>query len=254
MNSNNNVDQAAALLMCSSEAADRLGVPKAKRVYLHAGTDACDTDFVSNRQDLHSSPAIRAAGRRVLELAGVAPSELDHVDLYSCFPSAVEVAAQEIGLSEERPLTVTGGLTFGGGPLNDYVMHAIARMTEVLRASPGTRGLVTGNGGFLTKHSFCLYSSEPPEIPYRHEDLQAQLDRAPRREAIVNASGAATCESYTVLYGADGPEVATAACLLGDGRRTWANNRDPELMHHATQQELCGERLELDGNGGFRLA
>ena len=88
---------------------------------------------MSNRDNLYSSPAIRIAGRRALELAGVEVADLARVDVYSCFPSAVQVAVNELGLDDQKPLTITGGLTFGGGPLNNYVMHSIARMVELSR-------------------------------------------------------------------------------------------------------------------------
>ena len=91
-----------------------------------------------NAQQLHRSPAIRIAGRRVLELAGVGLDDIDHVDLYSCFPSAVQVAATELGLRRRssRPLTVTGGLTFAGGPWNNYVTHSIATMARAIGRQP----------------------------------------------------------------------------------------------------------------------
>ncbi|MFQ5698136.1 MAG: acetyl-CoA acetyltransferase [Myxococcota bacterium] len=249
LNSNSRVDMAAAIFLCSLGVARSLQIPDDRLVYPHAGTDAHDTDFVSNRVDLHSSPAIRFAGRRVLELARLGVDDLGPVDVYSCFPSAVQVAAQELGLSLERPLTVTGGLTFGGGPLNNYVMHSIARMVERLRAEPGTRGLITANGGFLTKHAFGVYSSEPPVEPFRHEDLQAQVDALPSREAVVDFDGPVEIESYTVMHGAEGPERAHAACLLSDGRRSWASSSDPELMAAMTREEFCGKRARIDGHG-----
>src|SRR5207302_7393816 len=121
MNSNNAVEQGAALLLCSAAAAERLGVPRDRWVFPHAGTDAHDSYAVSERGDLHSSPAMRVCGREVLAMAGAGIDDIAHVDLYSCFPSAVEVAAAELGLADDdpaRPLTVTGGLSFAGGPWN----------------------------------------------------------------------------------------------------------------------------------------
>jgi acetyl-CoA C-acetyltransferase len=159
----------------------------------------------------------------------------------------VQVAAAELGLSLDRPLTVTGGLTFGGGPLNDYVLHSIARMVEVLRADPGSRGLVTANGGFLTKHAFGVYSTEPPREPWRHEDLQPEVDRTPRREAVVDAEADVAIESYTVMYDDAGPKIGHAACLLADGRRTWANTTDAGLLDEMTRTEFCGRRARVTG-------
>jgi acetyl-CoA C-acetyltransferase len=253
MNSNDKVDMGAALILCSAEAAGRLGVPRERWIFLHSGSEAHDHVFVSNRQDLHSSPAIRIAGARALELAEASPESIDHVDLYSCFPSAVQVAANELGLPKERPLTVTGGLTFGGGPLNNYVMHGIARMGEVLRENQGAKGLCTANGGFLTKHAFGVYSSEPPPAGFRYESVQAEVDALPAREAIVDHEGDATLESYTVMFGSDGPETAHAAFLLSDGRRTWANSVDPDLAAAMTNEEFCGREARIDGAGTFEI-
>jgi len=254
MNSNNAVDQGAALILCSVGTARRAGVPEDRMVYLHAGTDGDDAPFASWRPDLHTSPAIRIAGRRCLELAGCEVDDLVHCDLYSCFPSAVQVSARELGLPAGRPLTVTGGLTFGGGPLNNYVMHSIARMAEVLRDDPGSRGLITANGGFLSKHAFGIYSTEPPARPFRHARPQEEIDRGPRREGVTDFAGGGRIEAYTVMHGEEGPEVAHAACLLEDGRRTWANSSDGDLMAALEGADLCGRDVRLDGQGGFALA
>ena len=253
MNSNSNVDQGAALLLCSERKAKALGIPREKWVYPWAGADAHDHYLVSNRDNLHSSPAIRLAARRALEWADWQPSELDHVDLYSCFPIAVQVAAAEIGLNGsdgsngKLPLTVTGGLTFAGGPLNNYVMHAIARMAEVLRGSPGEKGLVSANGGYLTKHAIGLYSTEPPPRPFRHKEPQAEVDALPARELVTDHKGGATVEGYSVMYGAEGPEVAHIAGRLDGGERTWANCRDLDTLGAMIEQEFCGRSMTLDG-------
>ena len=253
MNSNSNVDQAAALILCSTDVARRLGVPESKWVYPWSATAAHDTYAVSNRDNLHGSPAIRIAGNRCMELAGVEVDALDHVDLYSCFPSAVQVAAAELGLGEDRPLTVTGGLTFGGGPLNNYVMHAIARMAEVLREAPGEVGLVSSNGGFITKHAFGVYSASPPRQPFRFETPQKRVDAMPTREAVPTFDGPVEIESYTVMYGSEGPESGLAACLLDDGRRAWGNTREPEVLQSMVSEEFCGRPARLREAGAIEF-
>ena len=172
MNSNNMVDQGAALILTSVEQAKCLGIPAERWIYPHAGTDAHDTPAIGDRDELYRSTAIRIAGARVLQLADLRIDDIDYVDVYSCFPSAVQVAAAELGLAVDdpgRPLTVTGGLTFAGGPWSNYVMHSIATMAELLVANPGRRGLITANGGYLTKHSFGVYGTEPP-AEFRWED------------------------------------------------------------------------------------
>ena len=85
---------------------------------------------------LYSSDVIRECGAAALEAAGIGIDELRYVDLYSCFPSAVQIVAAELGLPLDRDLTVTGGLTFSGGPWNNYVTHSIARMVGLLRQDP----------------------------------------------------------------------------------------------------------------------
>lgn len=253
MNANDAVDQGAALIVCSTEVARRLGVPRERWIHLHAGADGNDHFFVSERQDLHSSPAIRIAGARALELAGRSVDEIAHLDLYSCFPSAVQVAVDELGIDAQRPLTVTGGLTFAGGPLNNYVMHAIARMVQVLREDRGSFGLVTANGGYLTKHSFGVYSAEEPGAGYRHANVQAEIDALPRRAVAIDARGRARIEGYSVMFGPEGPSIAHAACLLPDGTRTWANNEDGALLVAMTREEHVGREVQLDGAGRFEL-
>ena len=249
MNSNNSVDMGAALVLCSLAAARRHGVDEDRIVYLHSGTDAHDTYFVSNRDNFHSSPAIRLGAGRALELAGLTAATVDHCDLYSCFPVAVQIAAAEIGFELTRPLTVTGGLTFGGGPMNNYVMHSIARMADVLRADPGAKGLVTGNGGFLTKHAFGVYSTAPPTRPYRHEDVQKEVDRSPTRELDEHFSGTAPVEAYTVMYDANGPAEAYLSVLTPEGKRAWARNTNPKVLDAMTREEFCGRSVTLDGQG-----
>jgi acetyl-CoA C-acetyltransferase len=251
MNSNSRVDQGAALLVCSVATARRMGIPESQWVYAWAGTDAHDHLHVSHRDNLYTSPAIRIAGGRALELAGLTIADIAHVDVYSCFPVAVQVGANELGLAQDRPLTVTGGLTFAGGPLNNYVMHGIATMVEVLRRDAGRKGLVTANGGFLTKHAFGVYSTAPPAQAFRHQDVQDEVDALPSRDVVVDFNGAVTLESYTVMYGNDGPQVAHCAALLPDGRRTWANTADPAVMNAMTKEEFCGRAARIDGAGNI---
>jgi len=249
MNANPRVDMAAGLILCSLEIARNAGVPEGKLVFLHSATEANDSTFASTRADFHRSPAIRIAGGRALELVGKTIAEIDHIDLYSCFPSAVQVAATELGIPEDRTLTVTGGLTFGGGPLNDYELHAIARMAEVLREDRGSTGLVSANGGWLANHAFTIFSTESPTNGFRYENLQEQVDAFPLREAVVDWEGPVTIEAYTVSYEAGEASIGYAACLLDDGRRTWGIVGDPIVLDAMTCEEFCGRRGHLDGNG-----
>ena len=256
MNSNNMVDQGAALMLTSVEQAQRLQIPADRWVYPHAGTDAHDTPAIAERDELHRSTAIRIAGARVLELAGLGIDDVDYVDLYSCFPSAVQVAAAELGLSLDdpaRPLTVTGGLTFAGGPWSNYVMHSIATMAELLVANPGRRALVTANGGYLTKHSFGVYSTEPP-AEFRWEDVQSAVDREPTRDGLVEWEGVGTVEAWTTPFSRDGqPEKAFVAVRTPDGSRTLAVITDHATAKATVREDIGGAKVAVAADGGATL-
>ncbi|HET9876424.1 MAG TPA: acetyl-CoA acetyltransferase [Mycobacterium sp.] len=258
MNSNNMVDQAAALVLTSVQTATDLRIPAERWVYPQSGTDAHDTYTVAERAELHRSPAIRIAGTRALQLAGIEESGgIDYVDLYSCFPSAVQVAATELGLPIDdpaRPLTVTGGLTFAGGPWNNYVMHAIATLAELLVVHPGRRGLITANGGYLTKHSFGVYGTEPPPSGFRWEDVQSAVDVEPTRAAVVQWEGRGTVESWTTPFDRDGrPQKVFLAVRTPDGSRSLALITDPSVAESTVREDIAGAPIDVHVDGTATL-
>lgn len=254
MNSNNNVEQAAAVLLCSVGRAEALGIPRDRWVFPQAGAEANDHPYVSNRGDLHSSPAIRAAGRSLYRMAGLGPDDLGPVDLYSCFPSAVQIAAQELGLGVDRPLTVTGGMSFAGGPWNNYALHAIATMIDVLRRDPGALGLCSANGGFTTKHALGLYGTDPPAHGFVHSNPQPEADAAPPREVAVDHEGPVEIEAYTVMHDREGHRVnGFVAALLADGRRTWGTIDDAATLEAMTEEELCGKAAHRSAGGAVDI-
>lgn len=257
MNSNNMVDQGAALILASAETATRLRIPAERWVFPYAGTDAHDTYAMSERAELHRSPAIRIAGARALTLAGLHIDAVDYVDLYSCFPSAVQVAAAELGLATDdpsRPPTVTGGLTFAGGPWSNYVTHSIATMAELLIANPGRRGLITANGGFLTKHSFGVYGTEPPTSEFRWEDVQSEVDQQPTRRAVVEWDGVGIVESWTTPFDRDGkPEKAFLAIRTPDESRTLALIADAASAEATVADDIAGAKVAVRADGTATL-
>lgn len=254
MNSNNMVDQGAALILMSAEKATALGIPTERWVFPYAGTDAHDTYLIAERAELDRSPAIRIAGNRALELAGAGVDDMDFVDVYSCFPSAVQVAARELGLSLDRPLTVTGGLTFAGGPWNNYVSHSIATMAERLVASPGARGFVTANGGYLTKHSFGVYGTEPPIGEFRWEEVQFAVDAEPTRVAEDVWAGVGTVESWTTPVSRDGvPEKVFLAVRTPADSRALAVITDADEAQASIREDIAGAKVRVDDEGTAHL-
>jgi len=256
LNSNNDVDMAAALLICSAQWAADHGVPRDRWVFPQAGTDCHEHTYVSHRWSLAETPAVRRGGRLALELAGADIDDIALVDLYSCFPSAVQLGAASLGLPIDGQLTRTGGLTFAGGPWNSYVLHAIATITNELRERPDELGLVWANGGFVTKHAFGVYGTAPPPGGFRHASPQDEIDALPRRELATGeeAAGTSAIEAYTVMHDRDGaPELAIATCLRDDGRRAWATTRDAGVTAAMLDGEWVGEKVTLDADGTIRL-
>jgi acetyl-CoA C-acetyltransferase len=257
MNSNNMVDQAAVIILASTEASARLGIPRDKWVFPYAGTDSHDTYALGERADYTSSSAIRIAGRRALELAGCSTGDLEFVDIYSCFPSAVQVAAAELGLpltDPQRSLTVTGGLTFAGGPWNNYVTHSIGTMAELLTDKPGSLGLITANGGWLTKHSIGIYGSHPPGTEFRWEDVQARVDREPTRVALGEWEGTGTVETWTAPFDRNGqPEKVFVAVRTPGDARTLAVMTIPSDVRASVTEDIAGAKVRVQCDGSATL-
>lgn len=256
MCANLQVDLAAGLIVCSAAAAEAAGVPQERWVFVHAGAAAQDDWFVSERADLTASPAIRAIGDAALGHAGVSVADVAHVDLYACFPSAVEIGAAALRLPVDdprRPLTVTGGLTFGGGPGNNYGTHAVANLVGRLREDPDAYGLTTSLGWFLTKHAIGVYSARPPARPYRHLHPAVPLPTA--RRALTSYTGPAVVESWTAAYGRDGePTAATVSVLTPAGDRVLLRVVRRELLELLLQQDPLHRPVTVSGRDEFELA
>jgi acetyl-CoA C-acetyltransferase len=262
MNANAIIDQAAAVLMTSVGKAREWGIPQDRWVFLHGCADGTDIWFVSERPRLDASPAIKGCARVALDMAGKTAADVAAFDLYSCFPSAVEVAMTEIGIDTDdpRPVSVTGGLPFFGGPGNNYVTHSIAEMMNVVRKRPRSFGMVTANGNYLTKHSAGLYSTEPTMGPWRREDpkrLQAELDAGPKQRVNTRPDGTGTIETYCVTYGREAPERAYIYGRLdgSDDRFVAMADDDPALLADMLTKDQLGRRVsvrEKDGRNVFR--
>jgi acetyl-CoA C-acetyltransferase len=233
-------------------------------VFALSAADANDHWFLTDRQDLHRSPAIAAAAGAAFAAAGIDVDDVALLDLYSCFPCAVQMAAAAIGIDledESRPPTVTGGLGFAGGPGNNYATHSLAAMAERLRAEPGAVGLVTGLGWYATKHAVGLWSSAPGSRPFHRAEPQGEVDRAPRRRASPAGTDAApgtvedfVVETYTVVHDRDGePELGILALLDGEGRRAWGNVVDMDTLGALEAEEGCGTRARLNADGRAEL-
>jgi len=246
MTSNLNVDQGGAVLMCSVEAAERLGVPPDRWVFPLSGSGAADHPSITTRWAFDESPAMRFVGRDALGLAGVDVDDCALLDLYSCFPVAVQVAQRELGIDPARDWTITGGLTFAAGPMNCYCILPLTRAVEMLRATPGQRAFLTGNGGYFSKHSAVVLAGEPNPGGFRSSRPQADVDALPARPVPTERATEATLETYTVVYDREmQPSRAILACLDDEGRRHWADETDGSIIADLLETDACGRRIDV---------
>lgn len=251
-------DQGAALVVCSLAAARAAGVA-GRAVFIWAGAEAVDVRFPVARPDPGTSPAIAAAGEALFGAASRAagPSrtvgidDVEVIDLYSCFPSAVQLAVEALGI-RGRQLTATGGLPYFGGPGNNYTTHGIAAVTELLRRrqdrpgdAAGCLGLATGLGWFITKHALGLYGSSPPPGGYRRGDTgaaQARIEASAVPTALeVEASTTAEVVAATVLRDNDGAASgAPMVVRLPDGRHLAAVPGDETELQAVGELDVPG--------------
>jgi acetyl-CoA C-acetyltransferase len=244
LTANADVDLATGLIMCSARAAVDAGVPRERWVFPLAAAHAHEQWFVSERHELAAAPALRAVGRAALGHTRAVIDEIDFVDLYSCFPSAVQIAMAELGIDgDDRPLTVTGGLTFAGGPGNNYTSHAIATLVERLRADTDATGLCTAVGWYMTKHAALVLGGRPRPTPFAV--LTPKADGPSPRRAVADYTGRATVEAYTMPYARDGsPEAVVVSALAADGTRALARGSAPELVQ---ADDPLGRSAEISG-------
>lgn len=247
MTSNIAVDQGAALILCSSEAAARFGIPTGKLVHLLAATETSESSFLSERDVLHRHPGQEITADRALELAGQSADTLDFIDLYSCFPFAVQAGAAALGVGLDPLPSLTGGMTFAGGPFASYVLHAKATLVERLRAAPGSVGAIGSVGGYFAHFGFGIYSTDPGEadVP-RIEDVSARLATLPRRAYRSDFEGMATVEAYCVAVQAEGPVRAMFTALTERGERVWGRSEDAAVMASLlADEEACGRAARI---------
>jgi len=223
-----NVDQAAALLVCSAEVARGSGVPEDRWVFPWGAAITGDSVPVAQRPALARSPGTGLAFDRLRATLDIDPGSLGPVDLYSCFPSAVQVQAAELGIALDPAPTLTGGMTFAGGPLNNYVLQAMVRLVGALRAEPGAVGLSSSVSGFLNKVGLGVWSASPPPVPFIAHDVTVEAAAAaPPRPLVDDHDGSAMVVAATVDHAWE--PRAVAVCELADGSRTIAQSSSPEV-------------------------
>ena len=258
MNAMDSVNQGAAVIMTSVKKAKDLGIDPAKWIFLHGCAEANEKINVTERVNYHSSPAIRVNAQKALDMAGLKLQDINYFDFYSCFPSAVQVACEELGLEYDDPrgLTVTGGLPFFGGPGNNYSMHAIATMLPMLRANPTHYALVTANGGYLSKHATGIYSAVPVAGRWERENpskYQSEINRMKSPVFIEEPNGVGTVETYTICHKKGVPERGIVIGRIeGTDTRFLANTpNDANLFKKMMEEEQVGRKGTVCSTDGI---
>jgi acetyl-CoA C-acetyltransferase len=241
------VNQGAAAVLMSVDAARRLGIPEDKWVYIHGHADITEQGLME-RADLGRSPAAALAAQEALRVAGIGVDDIATFDLYSCFPFPVFVMCEVLGIDADDPrgLTLTGGLPYFGGPGNSYSLHGIAETVNELRNNPGRVGFVGANGGIMSKYSVGIYSTTPVDWRVsRSTDLQGEVAQLPTVAVTKEADGPATIETYSVRY--DWP-VRTGIIigrLDSDNSRFLATSDDETLVALLSNDDPIGARITV---------
>ena len=257
MVANPSVNQGAAVIITSLAVAKRLGVAEDKLVYVGHGAKAYELDDYLRRENFTESKSMAMSINKALEFNGLTAKDLDHVELYSCFPCVPKMARRVLGWPLDKPHSVYGGLTFGGAPVGNCMTHAAAAMVEKLRADHGdAKGLVFANGGFASHSHSVVFSRRPCKdadkvIDY---DCQALADaqRGPAPQFIERYTGPATIESYCMNYDRKGlPAYAAVVARTPAGQRFLAHvpGEDQPMLAF-----LAGAEGEPVGTSGEAVA
>ncbi len=253
------VNQAAALVLTSVGNAKASGLDPGKWIFVTGYAEGEDC-FLSQRADPGSSVAMQRVFAAALDMAGASASDMDLLDIYSCFPCAVHAARLALKLPTEGdlPLTVTGGLPYFGGPGNNYSMHALAEMVTRLRGTTA-RALVTANGGILSKHAAVILAADSAGAAAFNWTQDPQVVAPENIQAInlCEPTGPGAIVSSTVVIRRDKPDVGI---VLADtpGGRCLASTLDADINRQLAETDVGGRSVEFflqhEGRRGFRFA
>jgi acetyl-CoA C-acetyltransferase len=248
------VDQAAALLFCTAATAERLGIPRDRWIFPVIAIESNHMVPVTARKQLSQPEAVGAMARACTRVTGIDPAAIDLLDLYSCFPVAVTVAAHGLGIPSGRDLTLTGGMSFAGGPYNNYVFQALCRAADLLASGQGKTALVSCVSGLYTKQGFTVLAIESPPNPFSVQDVTVEVDELePALPVEDRPMGPGTILAATVLFDGGTPERAVAVIDLPNGHRTVARCMEADVMTSFMTEEPVGRSVTV-ADGHFALA
>jgi acetyl-CoA C-acetyltransferase len=249
------VDQASALIFTSVEKARELQIDPSRWVFPVSSGISNAMIPLSQRSAIGEAPGADQAASAALGHAGMSADSLGLLELYSCFPIALQLHAKALGLPSALPApSLTGGMRYAGGPFNNYVLHATAQLALALRQT-GTTGLISSVSGVLTKQAFSVWSATPPLDKFRSIDVsEAALSACPPRQLAEDYAGVASVVGYTVLaIRRDRPSRAIAVAEAPDGRRVIVWSVSDPVVQAMTAEEFCGRPVFVADDGTFDL-
>jgi len=246
------VDQSGALLMTNEEIAEKLGINRKLWIYPMGGADLKNIQYITQRQRYDESPAARFGPKLALEQAGLSLEDISQFDIYSCFPSVVQIIRKELGLSEDDPrdISIAGGLPYFGGPLSNYSLHAIITSVNLIREDPSKKIMIIANGGYNTKQSFGIYGTTPPVKSWgdnEEKSIQETILKETLPDPVEKANGQLTIDAYTIYYERDGtPKRGIVLGHLENRRNTLAYiDAKPEELKNLEQVDIVGQNFPI---------
>lgn len=253
-NSQWNVNQACALLFCSAKKAKAMGIPESKWIFPLASTESNQMLNVSQRPDLANSVAAKLAGESALKHANLAMNEINFIELYSCFPAAVNLFVRALNIPKDRDLTVGGAMPFAGGPVNNFFLQATVKMAQYLRAKPNSYGLTSCVSGMFTKQGFGVWSSAPYSQAFVFDDVSAEaIAGEPPLPLVAPVAGNINVVATTVLYQGTEAERAIAIGEYSNGDRTIAYSQEKTVIDWALKCNQVGSNAAINDEGHLAI-
>lgn len=257
-NSQWNVNQAVAIIVCSAAKAQELGLDDSHWIYPVAAVQSRHVVCLAEQKTFDSHLGTKMAGQRAYQLAGIKNTDINAADLYSCFPSAVQSFAYDLELEGVCPWSVTGSMAFAGGPYNHGALDGVARMVEVLRSGDGINasekryGLTSNLSGIFGKQAVAIFSNEANADGYCFEDITEEVaEKDLPIPTTGDYEGPATVAGYTVSFHKETITHGFVYCDTPDGKRTVAKSMDAELLKQMTEEEFVGKQVNIEADRSF---
>ena len=240
-----NVNQASALILCNEEIADKLNISHEKRIYPLASSENNHMLALIQRENLTDSYGMKLASKYIKDFLSSHNKDIDYYDLYSCFPIAVQMFCDSLNIKPLSSLTITGGMSFAGGPLNHYVLSSTTQLIDKLRKNSNKIGLITGVSGLMTKQSYALWSDKYFDN-FSFADVTSKAKEFDKPLSVSNKnSGTAIIVGYTILLDKNKNKKAVIYAELNDKKRLILNSKNQEAIKSMENIEWIGKKIKF---------